>query len=338
MREPSLLLDASSYRGKRCLITGGLGFIGSNLAIALVRSGAKVTLLDNMLPDHGGNLFNIEPVRDDVHVNFGDILSESAMSFLVRGHDVIFHLAGQVSHVLSMSNPFPDVDINVKGTAVLMEAVKHHAPNAVVIYTGTRGQYGSSTKLPVDEDAPTNPKGIYELTNLTAEKIIQVYAQNFGSQAVLLRLTNVYGPRAQMLHSHYGVANWFVRQIIDGKPIQVFGDGAILRDFVYVDDAVAACMRAALIPEARGIVFNVGHDRPVSFLELTKEMIRVAGEGSFRFAEFSPERKAQEPGDFYSDISRARRILHWAPQIPLAEGLARTLAYYREYHTHYWQK
>lgn len=324
------------YEGKRCLVTGGLGFIGSTLAIALVRAGARVTVVDNMLPNHGGNPFNVEPVEDRLAVNFGDILSESAMTYLVKGQDVIFHLAGQVSHVLSMSNPFPDIDINVKGTAVVMEAVKHHAPRAIVVYTGTRGQYGSTVKLPVDEDAPMHPKGIYELTNLTAEKIVQVYSQNFGVRSVMLRLTNIYGPRAQMLHSHFGVVNWFVRQILDGKPIPLFGDGSILRDLVYVDDAVRACLMGAATPEAYGMVFNVGDDRPVSFLQLAQTMVRVAGEGSYRFVEFTPERKAQEPGDFYSDIRRARTVLGWSPLVSLEEGLARTFAYYREYRQHYW--
>jgi UDP-glucose 4-epimerase len=328
---------AFPYTGMRCLITGGLGFIGSTLAIALVEAGAKVTVVDNMLKNHGGNLFNIEPVRDRITINFGDILSESAMAHLVQGQDLIFHLAGQVSHVLSMSNPFPDIDINIKGTAVLMEAIKHHNRGAVVVYTGTRGQYGSSVKLPVDEDAPMNPKGIYELTNLTAEKIIEVYSQNFGIRSVRLRLTNIYGPRAQMQHSHFGVVNWFVRQILDGKPISVFGDGSILRDFVYVDDAVRSCMLAAIIPGAYGQVFNVGSDRPMSFLELTRTMIRVAGEGSFEFAEFSAERKAQEPGDFYSDISRARRILGWEPKTSIEDGLSRTFDYYRRHRDHYWR-
>ena len=327
----------SFYASKRCLITGGLGFIGSTLAIALTEAGARVTVVDNMLPDHGGNLFNIEPVKDKVTVNLGDILSESAMRFLVAGQDVVFHLAGQVSHVLSMSNPFPDIDINVKGTAVLMEAVKHHNPAAIVVYTGTRGQYGSSVKLPVSEDAPMNPKGIYELTNLTAEKIIQVYGQNFGIRATSLRLTNIYGPRAQMLHSHFGVVNWFVRQLLEGKPIPVFGDGSILRDFVHVDDTVRACMLAASVPSAYGQVFNVGNDQPTNFRQLAELMVRVAGEGSYRFTEFSPERKAQEPGDFYSDITRARRVLGWQPEISLERGLKQTIDYYRQHREHYWQ-
>jgi UDP-glucose 4-epimerase len=217
-----------------------------------------------------------------------------------------------------------------------MEAIKHHAEKAIVVYTGTRGQYGSAVKLPVDEDVPMNPKGIYELTNLTAEKTIQVYSQNFGIRSVLLRLTNIYGPRAQMRHSHFGVANWFVRQVLCGQPVKVFGDGKILRDFVYVDDAVRACMLAAATPSAYGQIFNVGNDVPMTFLDLVQTLIRVAGQGSYEFAEFSRERKAQEPGDFYSNIDRARRVLKWGPTTSIEEGLRRTLAYYRQHRAHYW--
>ncbi len=338
MHPASSAIVRETFRGKRCLVTGGLGFIGSNLAIELVKLGAKVTIIDNLLPQHGGNLFNIEPVGGAVEVNFGDISSESVMAHLVAEKDFVFHLAGQVSHVLSMSNPFPDIEINVRGTAVVMEAVKHHNPRAIVVYTGTRGQYGSATKLPVNEDAPMAPKGIYELTNLTAERIIQIYSQNFRIRSVLLRLTNIYGPRAQMRHSHFGVVNWFVRQILDEKPIQVFGDGSILRDFVYVDDAVEACLLAAARSGNAGEVFNVGDDRPTSFLQLVKLMLEVAGRGTFVFTEFSPERKAQEPGHFYSDIARARKDLGWEPRTPLDAGLRRTLAYYEEHWPHYWSK
>jgi len=331
------------YAGKECLVTGGLGFIGSTLSIALAGLGAKVTVIDNMLPDHGGNPFNVEPVKGAVAINYGDILSEHAMAFLVRGKEIVFHLAGQVSHVLSMSNPFPDIEINVRGTLVLMEALKRHAPEAMVVYTGTRGQYGASVKLPVPEDAPTNPKGIYELSNLTAEKILQVYAQNFGARTALLRLTNIYGPRSQMKHSHFGVVNWFVRQLIEDKPLRVFGDGSIQRDFVYVDDAVEACLLAAAAPGARGEIVNVGDDRPTTFLELAEVMVRVAAEGAapgerprWEFAPFTPERLAQEPGHFYSDIAKARRLLGWEPRVPLEDGLRRTFEYYRQHRAHYW--
>jgi UDP-glucose 4-epimerase len=324
------------FAGKRALITGGMGFTGSNLAIALVNAGAEVTIVDAMIPGYAGNLFNIEPIQDRVTVNFSDIRDVNVMNYLVQGQDFVFHLAGQVDHILSLTNPFPDIDMNIKGTAVVMEAVKAHAPNAKVIYTGTRGQYGSAVSLPVNEDAPTHPKGIYEISNLTAEKIIQVYNDVHGIPAVLLRLTNIYGPRAQMKHPRYGVVNWFVRLAVDNDIIKVFGDGKILRDFLYIDDAVEAIMMCALEPKAVGEIFNVGIDVPTNFIELADIIVNVAGSGHWEFAPFSAERKAQEPGSFYSDITKIRTLVGWEPRTSLADGLRETVEYYRKYKHHYW--
>jgi len=324
------------FSGKRALITGGLGFIGSNLAIRLVEAGAEVTIVDAMIPEYGGNLFNIEPVRDRVTVNFGDICDGRAMDWLVRGQDYVFHLAGQVSHVMSLTNPYPDIEYNIKGTTVVMEALRRFNKGARIVFTGTRGQYGPAVKLPVSEDAPTNPKGIYEVSNLTAEKIIQVYNDIHGIASVMLRLTNIYGPRAQMKHSQYGVVNWFVRLVIDNQLIPVFGDGSILRDFLYVDDCVDAILASAVRDEAVGEIFNVGVDQPTSFKELSDLLVRIAGTGRWEYAPFSSERKAQEPGDFYSDISKIRRTLGWMPSTTLEDGLRRTVDFYRRHKEHYW--
>lgn len=324
------------FRGARALVTGGMGFTGSNLAIGLVEAGADVTIVDAMIPGYAGNLFNIAPIESRVTVNFSDVRDVNAMNHLVRGQDYIFHLAGQVDHILSMSDPFPDIDINIKGTAVVMEALRRHNPSAKVIYTGTRGQYGPAVSLPVNEEAPTHPKGIYEISNLTAEKIIQVYNDVHGIDAVLLRLTNIYGPRAQMKHPRYGVVNWFVRLAIDDEAIKVFGDGKILRDFLYIDDAVEAIMVSALTPAAVGEVLNVGLDKPTDFIELAETIIDVAGSGSWGFAPFSPEREAQEPGDFYSDIGKIRRLVGWEPRTTLRDGLRRTVEFYRAHKAYYW--
>ncbi len=268
-----------AFKNKSVLITGGLGFIGSNLAIRLAESGAKVTVLDAMIPDYGGNEFNLAPVKNQVRVNFCDIRDDSAVSYLVRGQDYIFHLAGQVCHLMSLSNPFPDIEMNITGTAILMEACRKYNPEAIVVYTGTRGQYGASVSLPVNEEAPTNPKGIYEISNLTAEKIIKVYNDVHGVRSVLTRLTNIYGPRSQMQHSRFGVVNWFVRLAMDNAALQVYGDGSILRDFCYVDDCVEAILRLAIEPSAYGQIFNVGSDIPVSFLELVKVIVDVGEAG-----------------------------------------------------------
>jgi UDP-glucose 4-epimerase len=227
--------------------------------------------------------------------------------------------------------------MNITGTAILMEACRKFNKEAIVVYTGTRGQYGPSVSLPVNEDAPTNPKGIYEISNLTAEKIIKVYNDVHGIKSVLLRLSNIYGPRSQMLHSRFGVCNWFIRLAMDHQQIQVFGDGSILRDFCYVDDCVDAILRVAQTEEAYGEIFNVGSDIPVSFLELVKTIIKVAGRGSWQFAEFSQERKAQEPGDFYSDVSKLHRFTGWTPSTSLEDGLKRSIDFYTANGLRYWE-
>lgn len=326
----------SEYKDKNVLITGGLGFIGSNLALRLVGLGAQVTLLDAMIQDYGGNLFNIDSIKDKVTVNFSNITDVNSMNYLVREKDYIFHCAGQVCHVMSLTDPFPDIEYNIKGVAILMDACKKNNPGVKVVKTGTRGQYGPATSLPVCEDAPTNPKGIYEISNLTAEKIMKVYNDIHGIKTVLLRLTNIYGPRSQMRHSRFGVVNWFVRQAIDNETIKVFGDGKILRDFLYIDDCVDAILMSAISEKAVGEILNVGLDKPTSFLDLVALIIKTAKTGRYEFAEFSPERKAQEPGDFYSDIGKIRKLVSWEPRVRLEEGLIRTIAYYRSFKKYYW--
>jgi UDP-glucose 4-epimerase len=338
--EVNILQETGMYdalKGKEVLVTGGLGFIGSNLSIELVRAGAHVTIVDNMLPRQGGNLFNIKDIEDKVKVNFSDVRNELSMNHLVKGKDYIFHLAGQVNHVDSMRNPVQDLDINCRGTLVLLEALRHHNRTARVIFAGTRGEYGSSVKLPVDEDHPTNPMGIYAVTNLTAEKMVLVYDDIFGIKGACLRITNTYGPRHHMAHDEYGVFNWFIRKAIDNEDVPVFGDGRILRDFLYVEDLVECMLRMTDVDAAYGKVFNVGTGVPVSFIDLAKKIVEIAGTGKAIFTEFTQERKEVEPGDYYADISLIKRITGWAPLITLGEGIERTVAFYRKYRKEYWQ-
>ena len=324
------------FRGSRVLITGGLGFLGSNLAIRLVALGAQVTLLDAMLDEHGGNLFNIAPIQERVTVNFSDVRDEGSLKYLVRGKDYIFHLAGQNDHVLSLTNPFPDIDINIKGSAILLETCRRVNPGARLIYSGTRGEYGRAVMLPVGEDQPLHPRGIYELSSLTAQQLFQIYNDNHGVASVTLRLTNIYGERAQMRHSRFGVANWFIRLAMDDKTIPVFGDGSQLRDFVYGQDAVDAMLGCAATEAAYGHVFNVGNNRASSFRELAETVVRAVGSGGWEFTPFSPERAAQEPGDFCSDIRKIGRIVGWQPTTALEDGIRQAAAYYRQYKVHYW--
>ncbi len=324
------------FKGSEVLITGGLGFIGSNLAIELVRLGAHVTILDNMLPRQGGNLFNIRGIEDKVKVNISDVRNQLSMNHLVKGTDYVFHLAGQVNHVDSMKNPVQDVEINCLGTIVLLEALRANNRGAKVIFAGTRGEYGSSVKLPVDEDHPTNPKGIYAVTNLAAEKTVLVYDDIFGIKGACLRITNTYGPRHQMVHDEYGVFNWFIRKALDDDIIPVFGDGHILRDFLYIDDLVACLLTVAVTDAAYGEVLNVGSGMPVSFYDLAKKIVEVIGSGRINFTEFTRERKEVEPGDYYADISKIQRIVGWSPKTPLEKGIAATADFYKTFRKEYW--
>ncbi len=316
--------------GPSVLVTGGLGFIGSSLARRLLEDGARVTLCDALIEGYGGNPANIAEIRDDVEVDRSDVRDAAAMERLVEGRDVVFHLAAQVSHVMSLSNPYPDIDINIKGTAVVLEACRKKNPEAIVVRSGTRGQYGPAVRLPVSEETPSDPRGIYEISQLSAEMICRTYTRIHGIRTVPLRLTNVYGPRGQMRHSQFGVVNWFVRLALEGRPIPIFGSGKILRDFLYVDDCVDALVRAAREPRAVGEILNVGHDRPSTFLEVAEILRELVPGTRLEFTDFTPERKAQEPGDFVSDITKIRGLLGWEPKVSLRDGLARTVAFYRE--------
>jgi UDP-glucose 4-epimerase len=325
-----------AFKGKNVLVTGGLGFIGSNLCAELVKLGSHVTIVDNMMPRLGGNLFNVDEIADKVHINFSDVRDSHSMDYLVKGKEFIFHLAGQVNHVDSIRDPIQDLDINCRGTLVLLESCRKYNREVKIIFSGTRGEYGSSVTLPVDEDHPTNPKGIYAVTNLSAEKMILVYDDVHKIPGVCFRITNTYGPRHQMAHDEYGVLNWFIRKALDDEAVPVFGDGRILRDFLYVDDLVYCFLQVATCDQAYGEVFNVGSGVPVSFIELAKKIVKIAGSGKVTFTEFTQERKEVEPGDYYTDISKIKRLVGWEPKTDLEQGLQRTIEFYRKYRKEYW--
>jgi UDP-glucose 4-epimerase len=325
------------FKGKKVLVTGGLGFIGSNLTAQLVRLGARVTVVDNMIPRLGGNLFNVKEIADQIQINFSDVRDSHSMDYLVKGEEFIFHLAGQVNHVDSIRNPIQDLDINCRGTLVLLESCRKCNRDVKIIFSGTRGEYGSSVKLPVAEDHPTNPKGIYAVTNLTAEKMVLVYHDVHKIPGSCLRITNTYGPRHQMVHDEYGVLNWFIRKAIDDEVVPVFGDGRILRDFLYVDDLVDCFLQVATCAQAYGEVFNVGSGTPINFIELAKKIVKIAGAGKVAFTEFTQERKEVEPGDYYTDISKIKRRVGWNPKTGLEEGLRRTIEFYQKHKKEYWE-
>ncbi|MFI5145053.1 MAG: GDP-mannose 4,6-dehydratase [Ignavibacteria bacterium] len=325
-----------SFKNKNVLITGGLGFIGSNLCIKLVSLGANVLAVDNMLPRQGGNIFNIEPVKNKIKINISDIRNQVSMNHLVKGQDYIFHLAGQVNHVDSVKNPLQDLSINVEGTLVIMEALKNNNRSAKVIFTGTRGEYGASLELPVSESHSINPIGIYAITNFAAERIALTYHNLHKIKSVCLRITNTYGPRHQMQHDEYGVFNWFIRKALDNEVIPVFGNGKILRDYLYIDDLIEGLLATALCDESYGQVFNVGSGIPLNFIDLAKIITGIAKSGKTNFTEFTSERRALEPGDYYADISKIKKTVGWKPKTKLEDGIRKTIQYYRKYKKYYW--
>lgn len=324
------------YDKKNVLITGGLGFIGSNLAIELAKAGANVTIVDNMLPRQGGNLFNIRDIESKVNVQFADIRSSLSMDNIVKGQEIIFHLAGQVNHIDSMRDPIKDLDINCTGTLVILEACRNFNKAAKIVFTGTRGQYGPTVKLPVDEDHPMDPKGIYAITNMAAEKMVMVYNNVHNIRGTCLRISNVYGPRHQMRHDEYGVFNWFIRKAIDNETIRVFGDGKIIRDFLYIDDVVKGLLMVGNDKAADGEVFNMGSGQPIDFITLAKKIVDISGSGKYEFSDFTKERKELEHGNYCSDSSKIKRLVKWEPEISLEDGVNRTVEFYRKFKKYYW--
>jgi UDP-glucose 4-epimerase len=323
------------YRGRRVMITGGLGFIGSTVAHQLVALGADVLVVDSLIPEYGGNLFNIAGIEDRIRVNIADVRQQSTMNYLVRGQDVILNLAGQVSHIDSMQDPYTDLEINTRAQLFILEACRRYNPSVKIVFASTRQVYGRPDSLPVTEQHLVRPTDVNGINKAAGEYYHLVYNNVFGVRACVLRLTNVYGPRQLIMHNRQGFIAWFIRLALEDREIQVYGDGSQRRDFVYVDDTADAFLRAGASDASNGQVFNVGGPEPVAHRDLVELLVSTAGSGRYRFVEWPPEKKAIDIGDFHADSSRIRRELGWRAVVPLAEGLRRTLDYYRAHLHHY---
>jgi UDP-glucose 4-epimerase len=323
------------YRGRRVMITGGLGFIGSNLAHRLAALGADILLVDSLIPDYGGNLFNLAGIEDRVRVNIADVRQASTMNYLVRDREIIFNLAGQVSHIDSMRDPHTDLEINCESQLTLLEACRHHNPGVKVVYASTRQIYGRPDFLPVSESHLVRPTDVNGINKAAGEYYHLVYNSVFGVRACALRLTNVFGPRQLLRHNRQGFIAWFIRLVLEDREIQVFGDGSQVRDFVYVDDAVSAFLLAGQSEASNGEAYNVGGREPIAHRDLVALLVELAGSGRYRFVEWPAEKKAIDIGSFYADSSRFAQAVGWHPDVSLRDGLARTLAYYRAHMAHY---
>lgn len=326
---------AEAFTGRSVLITGGLGFIGSNLAHRLVTLGAKVMLVDSLLPDYGGSLYNIHDIRDQVTVNIADVRDIHSMRYLIQKHEYLFNLAGQVSHIDSMTDPLTDLDINARSQLTLVESCRHYNPEIRIVHVSTRQQYGRPRYLPVDENHPIHPIDVNGVHKAAGEMYFILYHEVYGLKAVSLRLTNTYGPRQLIAHNRQGFIGWFVRKILLDEEIQLFGDGEQLRDMCFVDDAVESLLIAATHDGAIGKIFNVGGPKPVSLKQIIEMLIHVTGRGSYKLVPFPPERKVIDIGDYYTDSSKIANELGWRATIELQAGIERTMKFYTQHQEHY---
>ncbi len=324
------------FNKKRVLITGGLGFIGSTLAHRLVQFGAEVLLVDSLLPDYGGNLFNVEDIKDKVRVNIADVRDASGMHYLVKGQDFMFNLAGTLSHIDSMVDPYTDLEINCRSQLTILEACRKNNPDLKIVFSGTRGQYGKAQYLPVDEKHPMCPTDVNGINNMAGEWYHILYNNVYGIRATSLRLTNTFGPRHQMKHAKQGFLNWFVRMAIEGKEVPIYGNGAQKRDFNYVDDVVDALILAAATDKTNGEVYNIGSGVPISVLDTLKAIIKIAGKGSYKLIAFPEDKKKIEVGDYYADHSKFSNTTGWEPKTSFEEGLEKTIKYYEKNKKNYW--
>jgi UDP-glucose 4-epimerase len=297
--------------------------------------GARVLLVDSLIPAYGGNLFNIDGLEQQLTVNIADVRDQYSMNYLVQNQDIMFNLAGTLSHVDSMVDPFTDLEINCRSQLSILESCRHHNPDIRIVFAGTRGQYGKARSLPVDEQHPLHPADVNGINNNAGEAYHILYYEVYGLRATSLRLTNTYGPRHQMHHPRQGIINWFIRQAIEGDEITIFGDGKQVRDTNFVEDVVDAFLLAGANEQAHGETFNLGGE-PMNLLDLVALIGTITENLRWRCVPYPESAKAIEVGDYIADHSKAEHTLGWQPSVAIRDGLERTIAFYREHREHYW--
>jgi UDP-glucose 4-epimerase len=319
----------SFYSGRRVLITGGLGFIGSNLALRLVAAGASVTVVDSLIPQYGGNLRNVAGCAGQLRVNIADVRDRHSMRYLVQNHEFLFNLAGQTSHLDSMRDPFTDLEINATAQLSILEACREFNPAIEIVFASTRQVYGRPRYLPVDEAHPIQPVDVNGINKVAGEQYHLLYQQVYGLRTRVLRLTNTYGPRMRIKDARQTFLGIWIKQVLTNPPIEVWG-GAQLRDFNYVDDVVTALMQVPGRQETLGAVFNLGSAERISLLDLAHLLTRVAEQGTIVIREFPEERKRIDIGDYYSDARKIEAAIGWRAEVAIEEGLRRSVSYFRE--------
>lgn len=311
------------------LITGGAGFIGSNLAHELVNKEVDVTILDTMSNKYGANKANLDPIQSEVDLVIGDVRDEDIVAELVNNVDAVFHLAAQLSRPISMENPEHDLDINCRGTLTVLEAVRKENPDIPVVYTSSQAIFGKPVELPATEETPPNPVDIYGTHKLAGEQYCRVYHQAYGIGTISLRLTNVYGPRAQLDNPNYGVINKFLRLALKDETLSVYKPGTMIRDPIFVDDVVHVLV-SVVERDVSGETFVIGSEQQVPIRELAKTIVETVGKGSVKLVPWPDKWASIRIGDIYVDASKARNRLDWEPQVKLISGLKQTFEYYRD--------
>ncbi len=328
------MVEFSDFTAKKVLITGGLGFIGANLARRLVEMGAAVTLVDSLIPEYGGNFFNIAGIEDRVQVNISDVRDDHSMRYLVQEQDYLFNLAGQTSHMDSMLDPYTDLEINCRAQLSILETCRQYNPNIKIVFASTRQIYGKPEYLPVDEKHLLRPTDVNGINKMAGEWYHILYNNVHGIRACALRLTNTYGPRMRVKDARQTFLGIWIKLLIEAKAFEVWG-GEQLRDFTYIDDAVEALLLAATREKANGQFYNLGGCEVISLRDLANLLVKVNACGEFKARAFPEDRKRIDIGDYYADDSKIRSELGWEPQVKLEEGLTRSLDYYRRYLVHY---
>lgn len=328
----------SNFENKNVLITGGAGFIGSNLAIKLCELKANVTIVDSFIPEYGGNLFNLEPIKNKIKLNISDVRDEHSMKYLIKDQDYLLNLAGQTSHIDSMNNPYSDLDINARAQLSILESCRRYNPNVKIVFASTRQIYGKPQYLPVDERHPLYPVDVNGINKMAGEWYHIVYNDVYGIRSVVLRLTNTYGPRMRVKDARQTFLGIWIKNVLEDEKILVFGDGKQIRDFNYVDDVVDAILLTAQSNDVNGLIFNLGADDPINLEDTAKLIISISNKAKYEIVPFPPERKAIDIGDYYADYRKIKSKLGWKPQVVLKDGLELTIEYYKKFFKHYWNK
>ncbi|MCK9224720.1 MAG: SDR family NAD(P)-dependent oxidoreductase [Candidatus Muirbacterium halophilum] len=323
---------------KTILITGGLGMIGSSIALELFKLGHKIILLDFFDPKYGANLNNIKEIKDNIEIINLDIRDFEKISYRLKDIDIIFNMAGQINHNLSLENPIYDAEINYMGHLRVLEEIRKHNPSIKIIYSGTRLQYGKIDNNPVLEDHAMEPLTPYALNKMAAESIYLYYYRMFGIRCTCFRITNPYGPRGQIKHSGYGIVNWFIRQAIENREISIYGDGKQKRDYIFIDDLVCGLIKSAFSDTTDGKVYNLGSGNGICFIDMAETIIRISGSGKINLIDWPENYINVETGDFIADISKLKNDIEWSPVFSLEVGIEKTIDFYKENYDIYVEK